>query len=411
MIDLPIVAMVVAGGVLVVTGVLAWVVRPLSHPAQLFGALCVGDGAVNISFALNITSSGGSPPGVWLAAQALFLALGIIGQLGVALMVPRPVARSDGWSLALAGALALAVGAVIFVTSWGSGLDGTTHFLNVIWNSTTIFALILLPLRFAKAGPEDAAARSTYALLAVGLILFAAGEGGDLATAIRGASPQKLVQELAYTLGLLAAVPLWVRNTIGPNGKAARNVALLIPALLLLGMFVPGERASLYYAPGILAAALLLAAAMFRGQIEGLDVKFRFAIKTSTIAAVFLAVLFIVANIAQNFLGGQYGVVVGGAAAGLLFFAMAPIQRAAERLAEKAVPASVAAGAVQTTQGRPLARRESTYREALRLALRDRQVTPRERVHLFRLADDLGIAAARAAELQNEVEEAVTHGT
>lgn len=49
-------------------------------------------------------------------------------------------------------------------------------------------------------------------------------------------------------------------------------------------------------------------------------------------------------------------------------------------------------------------RRESSSREAVRLALRDRTLTSAERVHLHRLAEDLGIGGARAAEIQHEIE-------
>jgi hypothetical protein len=158
---------------------------------------------------------------------------------------------------------------------------------------------------------------------------------------------------------------------------------------------------------GAILGVLLLVYGALRLRLPGLDLNVRFAVKTSTVAAVFLAVLFIVANIAQNYLGGQYGVVAGGAAAGILFFVMAPIQRVAERLAEKAVP--VSAAAEPTVLGRPGApaasqRAEQAYRAVLRKYLRDGTISRDEERTLAHIAGELRIDAGRAFELREEAE-------
>ncbi len=116
----------------------------------------------------------------------------------------------------------------------------------------------------------------------------------------------------------------------------------------------------------------------------------------------FLGVLLIVANVAQNYFGTTYGVLYGGAAAGLLFFGLAPIQRAAERFAQKAVPVSVAA---------PANRRKTTddlaaFRHvALRLAA-DGSVSADDHPALAVLADDMGLGAVAVADVLADAERA-----
>jgi hypothetical protein len=112
-----------------------------------------------------------------------------------------------------------------------------------------------------------------------------------------------------------------------------------------------------------------------------------------------LASLFIVAQVAQNFLAAQYGLLMGGVVAGTVVFAASPIQRAMEAKTSRrsSEPTAIAAA--------PVARREQTYRKALRLAMRDRKLTAEEESHLFELAEDLGIGAGRAFQLKREIEE------
>lgn len=193
----------------------------------------------------------------------------------------------------------------------------------------------------------------------------------------------------------------------------ARNVALLAFAILLSGMLAyVAWGAEGGYGAARIAMVFVLAYAILREQLLGLDVTVRWGIKKSAVAAIFLAAFFAAAQVAQNLFGEVYGPVLGGITAGLLLFAISPIQRAAERIANAAVPLQAAApipAAATTPRDLEIGltqreRRESSYREAVRLALRDRPLSAHERVHLYRLADDLGIGAGRAAEIQHDVE-------
>lgn len=85
---------------------------------------------------------------------------------------------------------------------------------------------------------------------------------------------------------------------------------------------------------------------------------------------------------------------MGIAAAGALVFAIAPLQRFAERVASRAVPLA---------QGGGPDTRESRYRTVLRRFLADGKVSIEEERVLAHLADDLGISSGRAFELRNQV--------
>jgi hypothetical protein len=140
-----------------------------------------------------------------------------------------------------------------------------------------------------------------------------------------------------------------------------------------------------------------LAYGVLRHDLLGVPLP-RLAAQRGVATTVALASLFIVAQVAQNFFAAQYGLLMGGVVAGTVVFAASPIQRAMEAKATRQPrePAPVAAA--------PIARREQTYRNALRLALRDRKLTAEEESHLFELAEDLGIGAGRAFQLKREIE-------
>jgi hypothetical protein len=143
-------------------------------------------------------------------------------------------------------------------------------------------------------------------------------------------------------------------------------------------------------------AVLVLAYAILRHQLLGLDVKVRWTLEKSTIAGIFLVVFFVASEGAQAALSDRWGTAIGIGAAGALVFMLAPIQHFAERLSTAAVPVD---GGKRSAGGR----REDSYRFALRKALRDGHVTMDEERSLAQLATDLGIDAARAFDLRQAV--------
>ena len=234
------------------------------------------------------------------------------------------------------------------------------------------------------------------------------GEGAALVGAIASV--------LLVPLILALLVSIWRI----PSKRTARLGGFLIIASFLSGVFdaaawwtavgagVPaGDSFGLrlfLYAVWRLVPAALLAYAVLRGQIPGLDVKVRWGMSRGSVAAAFVAAFFVAGEGAQ-ILFGQGNEWVGLLAAGALVFALAPLQRAAERLAERAVPVAAPSGAAAI---RP--RGAELYRRSLRFALRDGRIAPEEELHLFEVAEELGLTAGDAMRLRQEVEREVAGG-
>ncbi len=257
---------------------------------------------------------------------------------------------------------------------------------------------VMLACRAARA--TDAGKARQFALVAAAMTMYT----GFIATAgfngsgIFSVLDKGAIFDAPFLAANAMACILWIRaSAVGPDTRGARNVALLGQAMALLGLLYVAFHLQ-WGALGIVRTSMvaILVYGIARHQLLGLDLKVRFAIKTSTVAAVFLGVLFIVANIAQNYFGGQYGVVVGGAAAGLLFFAITPIQRMAERLSEKAVPL---AAEVAPAPAGPA----TFYRKQAELAWMDGAMTRREGLMLEHLRQHLGLTEAEATRIETDI--------
>ena len=197
----------------------------------------------------------------------------------------------------------------------------------------------------------------------------------------------------AGVIALAAYVPTPVAEP-----RVLRNtfVALILVAFLgaALGPTFADHGGAGFGTFGVLRTigAVLLAVAVLRYDLLGVPLP-RFVARRGGIATAALAALLVVAQVAQNFLAAQYGLLMGGVVAGALVFAASPIQRAIER--RDAAPARVPPATADN---------EDAYRRALRIALKDRVVTEDEEIHLADLGERLGIPAGRARELRHEVE-------
>lgn len=124
-------------------------------------------------------------------------------------------------------------------------------------------------------------------------------------------------------------------------------------------------------------------------------------LRRGTIASVFIATFLVVAAIAERALQ-QYGVLAGGLAAGLLLFALRPIERAATQLADRAMPQ------VQPTPSYLHFKKLEVYRAAVESALEGGAIDKRERDLLDRLREKLGIGAEDAAFAEADARERLT---
>lgn len=200
-------------------------------------------------------------------------------------------------------------------------------------------------------------------------------------------------------IGSLAAAWLVVAARTGQ--RRAVVYALLWPLLGLAGylyMLLPANQANVFHdAYGMLGVArligwTLLIYSILRQDLLGVPLP-HIAMSRGVVAASSLAVLFIVAQVAQNFFAAQYGLLMGGVVAGTLLFAANPIQKGIERLGKREGPAATA------TNGN-----EASFREAVELAYKDRRFEPKEELALARLATRLGVSAERATEIRHAVE-------
>lgn len=278
----------------------------------------------------------------------------------------------------------------------------------VLVDRVTDLAWVIAPfflVRWAVRQKDDREAAPTI-LIAVALasvFAFYAGTEVALHSLTPGPKLAIILTSLAFQAGL---VVMFIHHGARANRERrtlAWGAALFIVTMWALGAWVVDvwegiiiqlARSALIGLPFPLIATY----ALLRHQLLGLDVRLRFAISKSSIAAVFIAVFFIASEAAQQFFGETLGsTYVGIAAAGLLVFAMAPLQRVAERLAEKAIPTGGPAPPTTHTN-------EDLYRRALRIALVDRTIERHEELTLAELSERLHIGHKRALELRHEIE-------
>lgn len=144
-----------------------------------------------------------------------------------------------------------------------------------------------------------------------------------------------------------------------------------------------------------IVSTVLLTYAILKHRLFDAEVQVRWAIKHTTIAALFVTVFFVVSEGAQQIFQESVGPYLGIAAAGLLVFALAPLQHVAERLAARAVPK---AGAMRIDP----AERRAVYKEQLEIAWADGALTRRERLLFDRLQQRLGLTPAEAQNIERE---------
>lgn len=221
-----------------------------------------------------------------------------------------------------------------------------------------------------------------------------------------------LLSGLLYLYGLVATFDAYRRT---PRQAATRNqhkaylVAFgtrdtLYVFTILTGLRIIPLPGDLFFFTIVLtpcvtiAFVTLLAYGILRTQLFDIDVKIKATLKQSTIAAIFIAVFFMVSEGAAVFFQDWSGsTFLGIAAAGLLVFVLAPLQRLAERVGDAAMPD------VAETPDYFAYRKMTVFRAALESALQDGEMTTRERLTLTRLMAELGITPQDAAAMEQDV--------
>lgn len=148
------------------------------------------------------------------------------------------------------------------------------------------------------------------------------------------------------------------------------------------------------YALAVILYVPLVAYGVLRVQLFDVDLRIKRSIKRSTVAAAFVATFFVVSELAGNFLSNQLGAVLGVLLTGALVFFMDPIQRAAERVSNAAMPNT------HDTPEYESYRKLQVYENALRAALEDGHISDRQRRVLNSMIQSMGIDETIAEQLE-----------
>jgi len=161
----------------------------------------------------------------------------------------------------------------------------------------------------------------------------------------------------------------------------------------------------LVYALGTLLAVPLIAYGILRTQLFDIDLRIRWTIKQSTVAAAILAIVFLVSEGASQFLSAELGNVAGLLAAAVVMFFLAPLQRFAEGVASAAMPNT------KNTPEYTMFRKMQVYEEAVSEAYYEGGISEKERALLVRLRDSLGISVSDADAIESDLKERQSSST
>jgi hypothetical protein len=229
-----------------------------------------------------------------------------------------------------------------------------------------------------------------------------------------GGSLLYLALALLFWFALVASLQAW-RAAHGPARTRARSFALAFGFRDICWSFIyalacwelwSGTYAETYdtvptryviYALGTLVAVPLIAYGILRTQLFDIDLRIRWTIKQSTLAAAVVAIVYAVSEGASRLLSAELGNVAGLLAAALVVFFLAPLQRFAERVASAAMPNT------RNTPEYAAFRKLQVYDAAVAEALEGGGISPKERALLNRLRDSHGISLADAESVEREL--------
>jgi hypothetical protein len=153
--------------------------------------------------------------------------------------------------------------------------------------------------------------------------------------------------------------------------------------------------AYIIYALGTLLAVPLIAYGILRAKLFDIDLRIRWTIKQSTLAGIFVALVYLISEGAESFLSAELGNVAGLIASAFVVFFLAPLQRFSERVASAAMPNT------ENTPEYIAYRKMQVYEAAIVEAQEEGGITEKERALLNRLRESLGISPSDAASLES----------
>ncbi len=398
----------------------------------LFVATLRGRGRANLGFALFLASFGafiavgnvsesvlGIPAAPWyLGLQGIFGAFALAGVVLLLVSFPGRVGLDD-WGVfwaALGGSVyVLAFGIAAWSTrgeivagfAFPGGREGffpgiaTVLFFPFVFGG--LYALLFsLALRWPSFGVSARREATLFSAALVVYVGFTAGAGFHPLISPFSGLVVGLVQSVVG-IGLLVGlwgVWLWNVHRVPEESGTARNMALLALALPLVGLVHALYEYWWGYGVARTIGVLILSYSILKHQLLGIELKMKWTLRKSTVAGVFIASFFVVSESAAEFLGAQWGTYAGIVSAGALLFALAPLQRVANRFADVAMPG------VEASEAYLEERRAVIYRTTVESLMSDGHVTTKERRTLLRLQEELGLSG----DVANRVEASVLDG-
>ena len=154
------------------------------------------------------------------------------------------------------------------------------------------------------------------------------------------------------------------------------------------------------YVLGTLVAVPMIAYGILRTQLFDIDLRIRWTIKQSTLAAAIVSIMFVISEGVDRFLSEELGSVPGLLAMGAVLFFLTPLQKFAERVAKTAMPNT------DNTPEYAMFRKLQVYEAAVGEAQAEGGISNKERALLVRLRDSLGISEADANAIEGELQAA-----
>jgi hypothetical protein len=282
--------------------------------------------------------------------------------------------------------------------------------LYLMFLAETLDVPVLRPLR-------NWPAQAALLTVAGGAFLYARSMPGGLWTSegTHGAAFDAVMLAAGGVAFFALIVALWAwRRT--PYGSAARRRARLFVVAfgirdanyLLFSLLLPRwgldafkqeatPLVGLFFLLGLFTSLCVIAYAVLKHQLFDIDLRIKWGLSRGAVLASFVAVFFIVAQVAQAFLTTAFGWALGGLAAGVLLLGLSPMQRLAARLADTAMPG------VRDTETYRGERKAAVYEAALEELLADGALTAKERRTLLRLQRELQLDAAMAVRVEERV--------
>jgi len=352
-----------------------------------------------------------------LAAVAMCWALSVVlYRVGPSGSVARKLALllvAEGLTLVTSGYIPLILTPESLTSSWFQAFSETSDIAHLVGDCAllALYPPFLAAALNTKLTRPFAASSMRIVLGVVSVAMFFVVLFSPLEV---GVTLLYVTMVLLFAFALIASIHAWHVATPGIARTRAGIFALAFGfrdvcwdfiyvygiSLIAMGKLGAPEPDIHYivYASGTFFAVPLIAYGILRTQLFDIDLKIRWTIKQSTVAAAFVAMFYVVSEGADRLLSSELGNIFGLLASALVVFFLAPLQRFAERVAGAAMPKT------ENTPEYAMFRKLQVYEAALTEALPDGEISERERVLLDRLRDSLGISVIDADTIEAELQ-------